>query len=446
MKRSFKISVLLAAVLLIPLSGFGRLGITGDITPNIMLRVSDGSLINLPFRVGDLTLRYSVGDFDLTSNLALETRWEDAEFDADMLQVREAYLTWFPTFGEVKLGKIIHAWGAADANNPTDNLSPYDFYYMFLAGTDRKLGSLSGSIMTYFGDFQLEAVVIPQFVENRLPYNEPDFPIKIELPADAELINPEDEVEIGTRLKYAMGLGDISVSYFKAHDRLPSPMGVKVQQTMVGGALNPGIYPQLGYRETNMIGADFVFFPGNWTLRGEGGYFATKTPDMDLDASLLTQESSYLQYILQLEYSFANGVQVTGQFIHTNYGDVEQTFTPDLNFATLPDTLQLDLLSRFSGADFQAGMGTPFAMISEKVFIVSSMGTFFDNALELSGMGMVNLEETGYMLNVGAEYTLRAGLNLVARSAYFIGGDEDGNRFREMEDFSNLTLGLNVSF
>lgn len=433
MIQKFKISIL-TLLLLLPLVGFGQIGISGDVTPSIMLRISDGSLINLPFRVGDLTLGYSIGDFDLTTNLALETRWEDAEFDADMLQVREAYLTWYPSFGEVKLGKVIHAWGAADANNPTDNLSPYDFYYMFLSGTDRKQGNLGISVDTYYEDWQAQFVFTPEAKANRFPFNEPDFPI--DFPFEPESYEDLDSpTEFGVRVQRAFGFGDLSASYFKGHDQSFSLLA------LIGTP--PTMNPSFGYRDTDVIGLDFVAFPGNWTVRGEGGYFMTEAPGISgafsqgVSIVEFPVEANYLQYALQVEYQFANQVSVMGQLLGTEVLTAEG-LTP-----TTDGTMGVTLLDE---DNFQPGLGTPFAMISNRVAILSSMGTFLDNALELSGMAMVNLEETGYMLSLGAEYTLWEGLNLVARSGYFIGGDEDGNRFREMEDFSNITLGTTLSF
>ena len=93
--------------------------------------------------------------------------------------IKRSILTWFPSWGEVKIGKQIHAWGVADGNNPTDNLNPYDYYYMFFQGADRKIGSVSASIISYWNNWQLEGVVIPNHVSNRLPFNEPEFPFQI---------------------------------------------------------------------------------------------------------------------------------------------------------------------------------------------------------------------------------------------------------------------------
>jgi hypothetical protein len=427
---------------LIPLVIFGQLSVSGEFTPSAMLRISDGSLINLPFRLGHLNVNYALGDFEMRTNTSVETRWQDLNLSEDLVTIREAYINWYPSFGEVKLGKMIHAWGATDGNNPTDNLSPYDFYYMFMSGTDRKIGTLSLSSLIYLSDFRLELVILPDFVENRIPYNEEDFPIQIELPPNAMITDPEQATEIAAKVKYAMGLGDVSVSLFDGYDHMLSSAGIKINPTLTGLDL----YPQLSYRKTRMYGLDGVLFPGNWTIRGELGYFQTKTPDLALDASLSVTEASYLQSVLQVEYAFANGIQLMGQFISTDYGDITTTFTPDAVFQMLPDEAKQSVQAQMSAAVFQAGMGTPFAMISERVLMLSSMLETLDNSLELTAMAMVNLEETGTMTRIGASYAIMDGLKLDTGISYFIGGDEEGNAFKELEDFSNLTLGMSYIF
>ncbi len=454
------LAVQLFLFLMLPQLSFAQLSVSGDITPSAMLRIGDGSLINLPFRMGNIAVDYSIGDFEFKTTTALETRWQDAEYDVDMLQFREAYVLWYPSFGEIKLGKMIQAWGAADANNPTDNLSPYDFYYMFMAGTDRKLGSLSANVKFYLSDFQLEVVGLPEFTANRMPLNEPDFPIQIDIPENTNYFKPVTDFEYGARLQYAMDLGDISASYFNGNDRGFSPAGVEIDMAPMMQGLAPDFVNHLCYRSTDVIGLDAVIFPGDWTMRGEFAYFRTKTPEIDYSMSKLTYDANYLQSIVQVEYAFANGVQLMGQFINTEYLKTESTFTKDVNFIGLEalaqdtsyhaldpvrDQLLLQLAS-VSNLPFSAGMGTPFAMISERVFIISSMIEMLDNSLELNSMIMANLKETGYMGSFGSSYALLEGLNLNTSLAYFIGGDEEGNSFKELEDFSNLSIGLTYSF
>ena len=89
----------------------GQINYTGSIKPGNMYRLSDQSEISLPFRLGEQEVGYSLGDFEIKTNSALEYRWSNNENE---FQLREAYLMWYPSWGEVKVGKQIHAWGAVD--------------------------------------------------------------------------------------------------------------------------------------------------------------------------------------------------------------------------------------------------------------------------------------------------------------------------------------------
>ena len=99
----------------------GQINYSGHIQLYKMIRILDQTEISLPFRLVEYQLGLTKGNIDLITNTALEYRWASSEAKVD---VREAYLVWYPSWGEVKLGKQIHAWGATDGNNPTDNLNP----------------------------------------------------------------------------------------------------------------------------------------------------------------------------------------------------------------------------------------------------------------------------------------------------------------------------------
>ncbi|NQV29476.1 MAG: hypothetical protein HQ508_01190, partial [Candidatus Marinimicrobia bacterium] len=218
----------------------------------------------------------------------------------------------------------------------------------------------------------------------------------------------------------------------------------------------PNFISQLTYRSTDVIGVDAVLFPGNWTVRGEFAYFRTTTPEIDYDISKFIYDAQYLQSVVQVEYAFANSVQLMGQVINTNYLSTETEFVAGSGLIAAQNILQdtsnhaLDplraQLASISVPAFSAGMGTPFAIIADKVVMLSSMITLLNNNLELRAMLMINLEETGTMSSLNSSYSVREGLTLDATLSYFIGGEEDGNKFKQLEDFSNLTLGLTYSF
>lgn len=445
---------------LLPFIAFAQIQYSGSISPTYLMRISDGSEISLPFRLTDLQLSYSFGNFDLKTNTALETRWRGSEAELD---IREAYLAWYPSFGEIKLGKIIHTWGAADGNNPTDNINPYDFYYMFLAGVDQKIGVFSGSIKAYWKNLNAEVIVIPEHTPNRLPFGEEDFPIQFpEIDRFAKII--DDESEFGIRLQSGFNWGDASISYFDGHDK--SFSWLRMTDVLLDGNM---IVPVFGYRKTKMIGTDIVTFISDFTIRLEVGYFNTNNDEynkiwddsIDFEPSysnsdiqnyfdgLTNQEllylsslyrnpkikAEYLQYVFQLEYTGFSDSNLGIQFLGTSTIIVD-----GLNFT---GTGFVDLTKD----NFTPGMGTPFAIITKKAMIVNGSANLFDNRLEIEAMSMIDLEETGYLLGINFSYSPIENWKLKLGVNKFIGDSDDPeNLFTQMEDFSHLSLGLEFNF
>jgi len=360
---------------LLPVLLSSQIYYSGSFQPLTMNRISDGSLLSLPFRIVEMEWGFAKNDFDFKTNSALEYRWKTGKTEYDL---REAYLIWFPSWGEVKIGKQIHAWGAIDGNNPTDNLNPYDYYFMFLPGTERKIGTLSGSIKYYWNDWQLEAVVIPEHHSNRYPFGEKDFPIAAEDPGDL-LQKPKDGNEYGFQLQNAFGSFDLGFSYFSGYDRGMIPFGIIVEEN--NGTAN--YLPQIGFRKTQVLGINFVTFIEDLSIRFEGAYFSTNNNSDDFigkysEGGVLVrkvinhQEGNYYQYAFQMEYSSLNDILFNMQFIGNKVMNVKGTTIETPN---LPTELTKD--------NFQQGMGTPFAMFTDLGMMLSASANYWDGALEV---------------------------------------------------------------
>jgi len=422
--------VRLLSIIILPIIVWAQLNYSGSVTPTYLMRISDGSGISLPFRLAELQLSYSIGDFEIKTNTALEARWKGPKAELDL---REAYLTWYPDFGEVKIGKIIHTWGAADGNNPTDNINPYDFYYMFLPGADRKIGVLSGSAKVYWKNLNIEGIFVPEHTANRLPFGDEDFAIQFPFEPDEYLEN-DSEYEYGIRLQNAFNWGDASISYFNGYDDSFSLLDI----TVTGQSTMPFI-PNFGFRETQMYGADFVTFISDFTCRGEVGYFNTEYYDDDWEphesVAQFKVDANYLQYVLQFEYNGFSDFNFGAQLLGTEVLDADGMHITMMG---------AELLTK---DNFTPGMGTPFAMIAEKAVIVNASTSLFDNRLDVEAMSLINLDETGYMIGIKGDYSPFENWKLNLGVSKFIGDSDDPeNKFAQMEDFSHLSLGLEYNF
>jgi len=404
---------------------FGQLSITGSLKPTGMFHISDQSRMDLPFRLAELKLGYTMGDFDFMLNSAVEYRWGG---NNPVFDLREAYTVWFPNWGEVKFGKQIHAWGVVDGNNPTDNLNAYDYYFMFLPGTDRKVGSLSTAMTVYWGDWQLEGVIIPDHIPNRMPFDEPDFPFQIPIePSKYEKI--DNSLEYGVRLKTTLGETDIGISYFDGRDRSFSLLGVDTFNIIK-------IDPKFGYRATSVFGLNMVTFIDDITIRAEVGYFTTENDFQESWFQFFETKAEYVQYVIQFEYRTVSSSTIGAQLIVNHVlNAVGQT----VDLVTMNSTT-------LNADNFIPGMGTPFAMISDRSLSIVGSETFFDENLELNYNILVNLEEKGHMTGFSAKYSVMDNLFIEGSVSYFKGDDNPENRFKQLEDFSHFQLQLAYSF
>ena len=404
--------------LLLPLLLFNllnaQLNYSGSLNPGNMYRLSDQSEISLPFRIAEAEVGYSLGDFEIKTNSAFEYRWSNNENE---LQLREAYITWYPNWGEVKVGKQIHAWGAVDGNNPTDNLNPYDYYYMFLPGAERKVGTVSGSVKYYWNDWQMEGVFIPKHEGNRFPFGEEAFPLDIPMSAP-KLMDEEPGSEFGFRFQSTLGSSDFSLSYFDGRDRSFSYVGVTNSMR------------SFFYRKTSVLGFDLVSFIGDFTNRFEIAHFSTKidvSPDM-----LYFDNATYIQYAEQIEYTTPNDIMLSVQLIGYIVGEISW------------QEIEGNRSAQTSVPELIPGMGTPFATFTDLGLSFSASANYYDDALELMGNTFIDLKDSQSMLGVSAKYSPMDNLKLNLSISKFMG--EEGTQFNSMEDFSHFQLGLEYHF
>ena len=421
--------LLLAWAVAAPLPG--QIEFHGQVNPLVRLTVKQRYL-SLPHRFVTLEGQRWGEAVSLYFSTALEYRLGSNDV---MLDLREVYAEVATGLGDFRFGKQIFAWGAADGNNPTDNVSPYDFYYLFLPGTDRKLGNVAASANLYLGSVNLELVVTPVFQPNRLPLNEPDFPILDDAPFDIDL-NKENRptrelknTELGIRVRLPLNLMDLSLSYFRGFDRMFTPY-----TTLLFGAGGPIIeLDSLLYHPTQVFGGDVVTFLGDWALRAEGAYFLTK--DRDGNDPLI--RNPYLQYVLQLDRTGDQGtylVQYLGTYISKI--DDEQVFNPAAGGFVSEEENEQDHIP--------PKMGMPFAAIAQNAVLASASYQFLDGRYEVRGNALYDLDHGGFMVGGGLTIALEEAFDLELGLTLLGGGKE--SRLYGIRDFSHLYAAMTYHF
>ena len=442
-------------------------------------RLSDQSIINLPYRIFSLNVDHQNGDLMLRSTIALEHKLRKdtyflsnnspTDFELDM---RELYLQMFTSWGEIRLGKIIHTWGNADENSPVDIASPFDYYYTFDSGIDKKLAIFSSAIDVYMENMKLGLIFSPLHNTHRTPQNDDEFPIKLPVSPSEDQIMKIDGLpyELGAYINRSFSFGDISLNYFTGYDRLFNLSGVNGFGH--GPSLsNPYIDVVYGYRKTNMTGLGSTIFFGDLELRGDVAVFNTEDENNSISRTSpylpefydslhysypLNEKARYFQTTVQLEAELPFDIKFVGQFFNYDTLDYSSDSLPLDEDVSIPN-LEISVDELDPKNIFTPGYGSSLAIMTKKALILSLEKKFFDDQLILTASSILDIDNTdydgtspGYILSFGAAYTIIDNLELTVGYTN-IKGDKDhplGENYRLyiMEDFSHIRADLKYSF
>ena len=440
---------------------------SGNLNYYYITQLSDGSLINLPFRITNFVIQKEHKFFSIYSNLAMEYRipkenhflvnTSSQDFIWDL---RELYLTWKLKNGEIRIGKQIHAWGSTDGNSPVDNLNAHDYYYLFESGIEQKIGAFSTAVDYFLDSWKLGFSLSPIHQTNRLPINDPDFPIELPVsPRSSQIIEVDNPIEIGGFITKSFNRGDVTLSYFDGYDRMFSLSGANVYQDS-NNVFDPVLDTVFCYRKTEMIGFGGVFFLGSLTFRGDLAYFNTKDPNESIDNKVYTDpdairrglgsqyttlreshpflvNAEYYQLNLQFEYDFFWDINIAGQYIKYDTLKYSDNPPPIIEIPGFQSDIEPNEF-------FSPGMGIPLASLTKNALLLDLTKTFYDNQIEFNLRTMMDQIHSGKLIELGLGYEINENLKSYFAVNKIIGDDSQGEMytFNHMDDFSHIRLEL----
>ena len=446
---------------------------------NHISRLSNNSVINIPYRMFNLNINHQHENFSILSTVALEYQLRnDAYFLTDtnpqefFIDLREFYAAYYGPFYEIRMGKQIHSWGSADENSPLDNAGAYDYYYIFMLGTERKMATLSVTADFFFDNLKLNFVFSPLHTTNRLPLGNDDFPITLPIyPEQDQIFEIRDlPLEYGANATFSSSFGDISLSYFNGYDRIFNLTGVNVY------AHGPDLsFPHLdilfGYRKTQVFGIGGVLLHELAILRGDFGFFSTRDMNNTINQentlnpswydSLhfsypLNEQADYFQTTIQLETELPFGITFIGQFFKYDTLSYAADTLPVSQQISIPN-LNIDPEDMTPANFFTPGMGAPLAILSKNIGLIILEKTFINEQAKLTSTTILDFGPDkaigklfGSLTEIKFEYSIEENL-IGAVSVTKVSGDDshpDGEQyqFNKMEDFSHYRFELKYFF
>ena len=446
-------------------------------------RLSDYSIIDIPYRMGSIDFFHQNENISLNGNFTLEYQLRRDSYFLESkdpqdfrLDMRELYSTFSGPNFELRVGKQIHSWGNVDENSPLDNASAFDYYYIFFLGRERKMATLSGALDYYVGNLKLNVVLSPIHTTNRLPLGDDDFPITLPIyPTPAQMLPIDGKpFEGGVQGTYSFEMGEVSISYFSGFDRVFNLTGVNVFGH--GQQINPDLsfaYIDIvfGYRKTNVFGMGGLFLTDWFILRGDFGYFSTKDQNSNVErespwlpshydnlwlSTPLLEKSNYLQSTIQIETELPFNINFIGQYFTHDTLNYSAGSIPVDSLIDIPN-LEINPEDMTPANFFTPGMGVPLAILTDKAAILILDKTFMNEQFNVSLTTMLDLGDyegvkgiPGSLTEYKIEYKITQDFLGLLGVTKVIGSNDhpDGEQyqFNKMEDFSHFRFELKYFF
>jgi hypothetical protein len=255
-------------------------------------------------------------------------------------EIRELFADIYLGKLDLRIGHQIIAWGRADGINPTDNLTPRNYFVRSPEPDDMRMGNY-----LFMGKFRvnenirLEGVWVPFYRYSIYRFDLFDMPdyVNIKNPGNLEWENSGGNLALKT--EFLFSLMDGSVSWFSGFDPQPGIDITNLSMNLSGLTLD---LEAKAFRH-NTIGADFATMAGSFGIRGEA---ALRIP-VKGDRNEVYTPNADLRYVLGIDRSFGNFnimAQYIGQWVN-DFADMPDLMLFDKSDAfPIPDSSMYDLI------------------------------------------------------------------------------------------------------
>lgn len=235
------------------------------------------------------------------------------------IDVKELYGGYQSNKFDVLLGNQIVNWGRADGFNPTNNITPNDYFFLTANPDDQKLSNFMLRFKYRFTpEIELDLIGIPFYAESNYRYDLFDMGANVSFVKGAL---PEKEIKNSSfagRLNFDFSAIGGSLSYFRGFDPYHG-FDVKNVDWSTGAPLINNV---AAHYLKSTLGADFAIPVGNFILRGEAAYTFTDNPDNKM-------------FIPKSDIAYVGGIEtMLGGF--TLIAQYVGKYTPDFKALTVP--------------------------------------------------------------------------------------------------------------
>lgn len=345
--------------------------------------------LEVPVRVSPKWNGFVSGQFFYDFAYALKDRRNFSErvldLYEDQAELREAYLSGSPWQGvDIKLGRQISVWGAADYVRVVDVLNPLDNREPGLVDIeDLRLPVTMSRIDFSWDRWTLSGIAVHEVDFGRQPvFNGQFYPFSVAPPREFQPSESLANTEVAASLTGSLPGLDLGLYHAYFYDDIP-------HVETVGGI------PRLDHSRLSMTGLSVNGVTGNWGWKAETAW----VNGLEFN-NLPSERLSRLDALAGLEYSGFKDTTVVFEVVNRHHLD----FSPVLRAAP----------------DFQNENLTQYVLSARRTFLRERLKLY--SICSFFGAGF----QRGSFQRFSAEYELRDGLALTMGVLFFHTGDEGG--------------------
>jgi len=213
-------------------------------------------------------------------------------------QLREVYAGYQSDKFDLFLGNQIVVWGRTDGFNPTNNITPNDYFFLTSDMDDQKLSNFMLRMKYRISSvIDIELIGIPVYSPSDYRFDLFDMGDGVSF---GEATLPEKSFgngSLATRLNFEFSKAGVSVSYFRGYDPFYGFNVQSVDFTTGVAVITNSATPYL----KNTIGLDFDLPVSSWILRGEAAY--NITDDYEKNMHIPNPD---IAYVFGIEHNFGD--------------------------------------------------------------------------------------------------------------------------------------------
>lgn len=333
-----------------------------------------------------------------------------------LIVLKELYAGYRGNQFDVTLGSQIITWGRAEGFNPTDNITPRDYFFLTATPDDQKKPDFLLRIKyRIIPEIELEVIGVPFFTASDYRYQLFEMGDQVRFADD---ILPSRTFENGTvaaRLNFDFPLAGWSFSYFRGYDPFHGFDVISIDWSTGSPQITNASRPYL----KSCWGADVEIPLGQLIIRGEAAYNITNRSDNEMYVPL-----SDVSYVAGVETGFS-GFTLIGQYIGKYTTDFTQLTVPVLSEPLNPlaqmqyANAMIDYENRlFNRRIFYQQQKSNHAVA------LSMIKTLGYEAWEIEMTGYYNLTSKEWMVRPKINWKINDALTASFGGNYMVGGEK----------------------